>query len=416
MIPMDPLEHRAHVLPDGSIVLPSVTPAGENQDPGTKNHARETKNLPYSPARSAWIVTEPSSDSRKAPQTQQTTISATEAAHAIALLKTGRLQAYRSVLGLLSEGAEQYRSSAEEFRTSLRRGYGSLRSSARALWTFLSQPVWVIARSREPKQYSRLTLFLLDTVRFGGTFAALFTGLFIALNYQSFWAIVGSELRPIQTAQNQTELVTAVDETLREKLLRSPALAVSGRTPGDLLSFLPGVGPPENRIIIPKLNLNIPLVTPSYENLLEEDWQGVETDIQDALQHGVVHYPGTARPGQAGNFFVTGHSSYYPWAAGRYKTVFARLHELTVGDEYWVYYGGDKHRYVVRSKSEVKPSNVHVLDQPLDRRTATLMTCTPVGTTLRRLIVTAEEVDPLTGMALHVEEKATKVVEKFRVE
>jgi sortase A len=185
---------------------------------------------------------------------------------------------------------------------------------------------------------------------------------------------------------------------------------------GDLLSFLPDVGPPENRIIIPKLNLNVPLVTPSYQNLLSENWTGVEEDIQDALQHGIVHYPGTARPGQAGNFFVTGHSSYYPWAPGKYKNVFARLHEIDVGDEYWVYYGGDKHRYVVREKQEVKPSNVRVLDQPLDKRTATLMTCTPVGTTLRRLIVTAEEVDSITGMPLEVGEKGSHGGQKLNVE
>ncbi len=33
-----------------------------------------------------------------------------------------------------------------------------------------------------------------------------------------------------------------------------------------------------------------------------------------------------------------------------------------------------------------------------------MMTCTPVGTTLRRLIITAQEVDPVTGLALDVGE------------
>ncbi|MBU2259213.1 class E sortase [Patescibacteria group bacterium] len=162
------------------------------------------------------------------------------------------------------------------------------------------------------------------------------------------------------------------------------------------------------------MELNIPLVTPSYEALLREDWTQVEDDIQDALQMGVVHYPGTAKPGQAGNFFVTGHSSYYPWASGKYKNVFARLHELEPGDEYWVYYGGDKHRYIVRGKKEVKSSDVTVLDQPVDRRVATLMTCTPIGTTLRRLIITSEEVDPQTGIALQVGERGHDSLPKAR--
>jgi LPXTG-site transpeptidase (sortase) family protein len=80
------------------------------------------------------------------------------------------------------------------------------------------------------------------------------------------------------------------------------------------------------------------------------------------------------------------------------------LHALNVGDEYWVFYGGDKHRYVIKEKKEVKPSDVSVLDQPVNKRLSTLMTCTPVGTTLRRLIIVAQEVDPLTAEPLEVGE------------
>jgi LPXTG-site transpeptidase (sortase) family protein len=83
------------------------------------------------------------------------------------------------------------------------------------------------------------------------------------------------------------------------------------------------------------------------------------------------------------------------------------LGELKIGDEYWVYFRGDKHRYIVQSKEEVKPSDVKVLDQPSDQRLSTLMTCTPVGTTLRRLVVVAQEVDSVTGLALHVGEHGT---------
>jgi LPXTG-site transpeptidase (sortase) family protein len=70
-----------------------------------------------------------------------------------------------------------------------------------------------------------------------------------------------------------------------------------------------------------------------------------------------------------------------------------------------VYYGGDRHTYRVTKKYEVKPSDVSVLDQPTTQRIATLMTCTPVGTTLRRLIVQAEEIDPTNGEILKVGQK-----------
>jgi LPXTG-site transpeptidase (sortase) family protein len=312
------------------------------------------------------------------------------------------------------ESARQYRTSAASAVFSLRGAAAQMKQLSGRTWAVLAQPVWVLKKDKEPKEYTRITLFVLDTVRFGTTFAAIFVALFFTLNYQSFFEIAKTHMNPLEHARSVQALTASVDATLKDKLLKSPGLAVAGLDEGSLLSFLPEVGPPENRIIIPKLELNVPLVTPSFDALLREDWAQVETDIQDALQAGVVHYPGTAKPGQAGNFFVTGHSSYYPWAPGQYKTVFARLHELEPGDEYWVYHGGDRHRYIVRGKKEVKPSDVTVLDQPIDKRIATLMTCTPIGTTLRRLIITAEEVDPETGIALEIGEKADHPIEKTR--
>ena len=283
-------------------------------------------------------------------------------------------------------------------------------------WGFLSQPVWVPTRSGG-KEMGRGMLFFFDTVRFGGTFAFIFLALFVALNYQSFWKITTASVLPFLTpASMDASEDEALANALQEKLKLLPSLATAGASEGNILSILPLVGPPDNRIIIPKLDLNIPLVSPSYTALLAGDWPQVEKDIQESLQAGVVHYPGTARPGQAGNFFVTGHSSYYPWAPGNFKTVFARLHTLDVGDEYWVYYGGDKFRYVVRSKKEVSPSDITVLDQPDDQRLATLMTCTPVGTTLRRLVLISEEVDPVSGQPLNVGEHANQPAPQFNLE
>lgn len=288
------------------------------------------------------------------------------------------------------------------------------RTLSHACVFFLTQPVWIPGRNQRIVQTNRGTLFLLDTIRFGGTFAVIFALLFTVLNYQSFSEIVLSRLRPIRS------LTAGLDQSfqsiLSEKLRRVPELSEAGRRDrGTLLGLLPDVGPPENRLIIPKLNLNIPIVIPPYGALLREDWEQVELDIQEALEDGVVHYPGTARPGQAGNFFVTGHSSYYPWALGRFKTVFARLPQLDVGDEYWVYYGGDRHRYIVEEKKEVRPSDISVLDQPTDERIATLMTCTPVGTTLRRLVIVARELDPETGAPLEVGQHAVRTADALKL-
>ncbi len=318
----------------------------------------------------------------------------------------------RSALG---EGIHQYKMSLAGGMPMLGTLEQETKSWLRTIWDFLWQPVWIPGKKNNVKEYSRGVLFALDIIRFGGTFALIFGVLFVALNYQSFFEIARSTVDRVLAGPSLDTPGAQVDSALMDSLKANGGGA--GRLNGSLLSYLPSVGPPENRIIVPKLNLNVPLVTPPTDALLRQDWTQVENDIQAALQKGVVHYPGTAKPGQAGNFFVTGHSSYYPWAPGDYKTVFARLSELSIGDEYWVYYGGDKHRYIIRAKKEVSPTDTTVLDQPADQRISTLMTCTPVGTSLRRLIVQAEEVDPDTGVALKIGEHAgDQVVPKVNLD
>lgn len=104
----------------------------------------------------------------------------------------------------------------------------------------------------------------------------------------------------------------------------------------------------------------------------------------------MIRYPGTARPGEKGNVFITGHSSYYLWAPGAYKDVFALLPNVEVGDTVTVYYNQRQFVYEIQEKKTVKPTEVDVLRQGEDKR-LTLMTCVPVGTNLNRLILVAKE-------------------------
>lgn len=300
---------------------------------------------------------------------------------------------------ITSESVLQYRWTFGDIRGITRAMRDAAPKKAHALLAFLVQPVWIPGRRGTPKHTTRGTLFLLDTIRFGATFATIFGVLFLTLNYQSFGKIAVAMADPLALLRDRLPVEQAAG------MLSQKAIARGSDT--DPAQFLPPIGPPDNRLLIPSLGLNVPIVIPPSDALLKEEWERLEQDIQAALENGTIHYPGTARPGQAGNFFVTGHSSYYPWSKGKYKSVFARLPALKTGDEFWIYYGGDRHRYVIQEKREVKPTDVHVLDQPLDRRIATLMTCVPVGTTLRRLILTAQELDPLTGAPMAVGQHST---------
>jgi|CXWL01.1.fsa_nt_gi LPXTG-site transpeptidase (sortase) family protein len=151
--------------------------------------------------------------------------------------------------------------------------------------------------------------------------------------------------------------------------------------------------PSEMRLEVPKVfQDSVPVKNVGIQDFHFEDLYSSENVIQEALRGGVVHYPYTANPDQFGNVFITGHSSYYSWDKGRYKDIFALLHKMTVGDEYFITFKSKKYRYQVTEIFEIRPNDVSVLAQPVDQKISTLMTCAPVGTTLRRLIVRAQQI------------------------
>ena len=151
------------------------------------------------------------------------------------------------------------------------------------------------------------------------------------------------------------------------------------------------IAPVDNRLIIPRINKNIPIVRVSSESLIRRDWNALEEEMQSALKGGVVHYPGTSIPGEGGNMAMTGHSSYFPWDPGRFKDVFALLHDVYEGDKIVVYWDQKKYIYEVTEKKIVLPEDIQVLKQTPSEQ-ITLITCTPVGTNLKRLIIVAKPV------------------------
>ena len=156
------------------------------------------------------------------------------------------------------------------------------------------------------------------------------------------------------------------------------------------------ISPPDDRIVIPRINKNIPLVgIDGDQDLINQNWQSLEKKVQDKLLYGAVLYPGTVKPGYFGNTTITAHSSYYPWANPKdYIDAFALLGEMKVGDGLSVFYHGQKYTYKVYDVFEVQPGDTSVIEQNEQRSDLTLITCTPVGTTLKRLIVKAEQVSP----------------------
>lgn len=108
------------------------------------------------------------------------------------------------------------------------------------------------------------------------------------------------------------------------------------------------------------------------------------------LKKKLIHYPDTALPGEVGNAVVFGHSVLPQFFNPKnYLTIFSTLHTLDVGDEIYIDFDGVVYRYLVSDMFEVQPDDISVLEQRYDGRYLTIITCTPPGTYLRRLIIKA---------------------------
>lgn len=110
------------------------------------------------------------------------------------------------------------------------------------------------------------------------------------------------------------------------------------------------------------------------------------------LSKSLVHYPGTALPGRVGNTVVFGHSALpIFFSPTNYKTIFATLPTLKVGDEIIVNYDGVRYRYIIEQLFDVLPTDIQILDQDYSDSFISLVTCIPPGDPRnpRRLIVRA---------------------------
>lgn len=173
------------------------------------------------------------------------------------------------------------------------------------------------------------------------------------LNYQYFWAQVNFFVSP-----PPVQSPTALPPTVNEK------------------------GEP-NQLSIPSLGIKAPIVYAQEAN---------EKVFQAALTNGVAHYPGTAAIGQAGNAYIFGHSSDFVFSKGHYKTVFALLPKIKIGDEVMVSdHAGQIYTYRIFETTVVAPTDIHYLSQDTGGKAIlTVQTSYPVGTALKRFLARAE--------------------------
>ncbi len=203
--------------------------------------------------------------------------------------------------------------------------------------------------------------------RYPATAFGVFLGIYLLFNLPVIYSRISWK------KEDTIKTVIKTQDVVQKKMADSAAL-----TPGEVI-------PAESRLLVPKINVNVPIVYANTKN---------EKGIEDLLHNGVVQYQGTAKPGEVGNSFITGHSSNYWWDTGKYNYAFVNLDRLEPGDQAIAYYNNKKFVYTVKSKTVVEATDVSVL-APTDTPVMTLMTCTPPGTSWKRLIIKLDITDPI---------------------
>jgi sortase A len=119
----------------------------------------------------------------------------------------------------------------------------------------------------------------------------------------------------------------------------------------------------------------------------------VEVGSMD-LKKSLIQYPQTALPGQLGNAVVFGHSVLPQFFNPKsYLTIFSTLFRLKQGDDIKIDFDGVEYKYKIEEMYEVQPTDLSVLEQRYDGKYLTLITCSPPGTYLRRLVIKARIID-----------------------
>ena len=133
-------------------------------------------------------------------------------------------------------------------------------------------------------------------------------------------------------------------------------------------------------IMAPAIGLRSKIVSPQNRDL---------NILNTALAKGVVHYPGSASPGEVGNVFLFGHSTGLPVVHNKAYEVFNRLKELRAGDAIRIRENNREYLYLVSSIAVKKADDARI-DLESSEKKLTLSTCKIFGGKEDRYIVEAE--------------------------
>lgn len=229
-------------------------------------------------------------------------------------------------------------------------------------------------RSKKIEKRKVLRLFSLGIFLFGA--AIVIYVFFPLISWQVYFAPVFAN----QTIATPIPQNTVVSNSTIGSLIQEASNSLAGMDYTNAQNWFPTLrfqksGTPN----IQSYTLSIPKI--KLQDLI------VSTVDYDLSKH-LVNYLGTAVPAGKGNAVVFGHSTLPQlYDSKNYKTVFTFLYKLSPGDEVDVNIANVIYKYKVENITVVDPNNTSVLQQNYDDSFLTLITCTPPGTTWKRLVV-----------------------------
>ena len=260
---------------------------------------------------------------------------------------------------------------------------------------------------------TKICSFSIFLVKYAMTSALIFWLLLVTTNYEAYYNILYSHVNKDKMVQKQESLLNSVQATyIKEHIVeqqeeevvvndeeieanleidRHSVSRLVKEAEKEKISLDIEITPYENRIIIPKIGKNIPLLDVANSSITGED--ELNDIFMKELEGGVVRYPGSVKPWNNGNTFIFWHSSNFPWMDGEYNDVFSLLDNVVYEDEIIVYYGQKQYKYKIREKAVIDPGDVSLLKRNKKKNEITLMTCWPIGTTIDRLIVIWELIE-----------------------
>jgi len=246
-------------------------------------------------------------------------------------------------------------------------------------------------------------------IKYITTSSVIFAVLLLTTNYSAYMDLAKAYIFSGEMKQTQASIINSVEAAqITDSIKEKQALEVaeienkSSNSRYSIKSLSTNVvksdykldidiAPYENRIIIPKIGKNIPLV--DVKNKTVSGAKELENIFMEELKKWVVRYPWSAKPGELGNSFIFWHSSNLPWIKWDYNEVFVLLDKLEVWDEIIIFYNQIKYIYKINNKQVISPGQVWILKKESNIQKLSLMTCWPIWTTLNRLIVSWEIVN-----------------------